>query len=177
MFISTKDTKLIAMHDVEWQCRRKAKGLDKLDYWTWLKTVTTEDDKGVKSYDFSGEDYEIIETNAPLSFTETIDGKKVEKSFYETDYIHISPVSGTHYHLKYVDNKIVKDEPSLKDCQDKAMWATVRKTRDMKLEETDYFALQDQPSMSDNMKNYRKNLRNVPQDQSDPYNITWPSKP
>ena len=151
--------------------------MSKPEYWVWLKTVTTEDDNGVKSYDFSGEDYEIIETDAPLSFTETIDGKEVEKSFYETDYIHSNPVSGTHYHLKYVDNKIVKDDASLKDCQDKAMWAAVRKTRDMKLEETDYLALQDQPSMADNMKNYRKNLRNVPQDQSDPYNITWPSKP
>ena len=177
MYISCKGNVLQQIHETEWQCRMLSKGMSKPEYWVWLKTVTTEDDNGVKSYDFSGEDYEIIETDAPLSFTETIDGKEVEKSFYETDYIHSNPVSGTHYHLKYVDNKIVKDDASLKDCQDKAMWATVRKTRDMKLEETDYFALQDQPSMSDNMKNYRKNLRNVPQDQSDPYNITWPSKP
>ena len=175
MFISTKDTKLIAMHDVEWQCRREAKDFSKSDYWIWLKTVTTEDDKGVKSYDFSGEDYEIVETNAPLSFTETIDGLEVEKSFYETGYVHISHVSGTHYHLKYVDGKIVKDDDSLKDCKDNAMWATVRKTRNMKLEETDYLALQDQPAMTNDMKVYRQNLRDITT-QSDPYNITWPAK-
>lgn len=175
MYIATKNSELIALHEVEWQCRCRAKGLSKPEYWAWLKTVTNEDDKGVQSYDFSSEDYEIVETNAPLSFTETIDGREVEKSFYETGYIHISRVSGTHYHLKYVDGKIVKDDDSLKDCKDNAMWATVRKTRNMKLEETDYLALQDQPVMTNDMKVYRQNLRDITT-QSDPYNITWPAK-
>ena len=58
MFIATKDTKVIAIHEVEWQCRRNAKGLSKPEYWTWLESVTTEGENGFKSYDFSGEDYE-----------------------------------------------------------------------------------------------------------------------
>ena len=175
MYISCKGNVLQQIHETEWQCRMLSKGMSKPEYWVWLKTVTTEDDNGVKSYDFSGEDYEIIETDAPLSFTETIDGREVEKSFYETGYIHISRVSGTHYHLKYVDGKIVKDDDSLKDCKDNAMWATVRKTRNMKLEETDYLALQDQPAMTNDMKVHRQNLRDITT-QSDPYNITWPAK-
>ena len=71
MFIATKDTKVIAIHEVEWQCRRRAKGLDKSDYWAWLATVTSEDENGHKTYDFSGEDYEIVETDAPLSYEST----------------------------------------------------------------------------------------------------------
>ena len=61
MFIATKDTKVTAIHEVEWQCRRNAKGLDKSAYWTWLESVTSEDENGHQSYDFSGEDYEIVE--------------------------------------------------------------------------------------------------------------------
>ena len=81
MFIATKDTKLIAIHEVEWQCRKNAKGLSKPSYWTWLDTVTTEDENGVKTYDFSGEDYEIVETEVDVRefyqschIKETIDG-------------------------------------------------------------------------------------------------------
>ena len=62
MYIATKDKKLIAIHETEWQCRRNAKGLSKPEYWTWLESVTTEDENGVKTYDFSGEDYKIVET-------------------------------------------------------------------------------------------------------------------
>ncbi len=46
MYIATKDTKLIVLHETEWQCRRKAKGLDKSEYWTWLATITTQDEHG-----------------------------------------------------------------------------------------------------------------------------------
>ena len=61
MFIATKDTKVTAIHETEWQCRKNAKGLSKPEYWTWLESVTTE---GVS--DYSGEDYEIIETEVDV---------------------------------------------------------------------------------------------------------------
>ena len=51
MFIATKDAKVIAIREVEWQCRRNAKGLSKPEYWTWLATVTSGDPP---VYDFSG---------------------------------------------------------------------------------------------------------------------------
>ena len=54
MFIAIKDTKVIAIHETEWQCRRKAKGLSKPEYWSWLATVTSGDPP---VSDFSGEDY------------------------------------------------------------------------------------------------------------------------
>jgi|TARA_R100000458_G_C8198903_1_gene190052 hypothetical protein len=42
----------------------------------------------------------------------------------------------------------------------------IRMLRNQKLEETDMYALQD-VELSEDMKNYRKNLRNVPQDYSE----------
>ena len=54
MFIAVKETKIISIHEVEWACRQRVKGLSKPEYWTWLKTVTSEDENGFKIYDFSG---------------------------------------------------------------------------------------------------------------------------
>ena len=76
MFIAIKDTKVIAIHELDWQCRRRAKGLDKSDYWTWLESVTTE---GIP--DYSGEDYEIVETDAPYLAPVPLRGKSNEPSY------------------------------------------------------------------------------------------------
>jgi len=73
MYISHKSNKIQSIEDTEWQCRRVTKGMSLTEYWTWLETVTSEDENGVKSYDFSGEDYEIVETDAPLSYESTDD--------------------------------------------------------------------------------------------------------
>ena len=176
MFIAIKDTKLIAIHEVEWQCRRKAKGLDKSAYWTWLETVTSEDENGYKTYDFSGEDYEIVETDAPLSYeTKDSEDNDITVTFNESGHIHEG-----HYHLKWdaTNKKIVKDDDALSACQTADKWKNVRADRNRRLEETDFMALSDtSPSMSNDMKLYRQKLRNIPQENSDPDNITWPTKP
>ena len=54
-------------------------------------------------------------------------------------------------------------------------WKTVRKTRDELLAKTDWRASSDL-TLSDDWKNYRQALRDVPT-QSDPYNIAWPTEP
>ena len=173
MFIATKDTKVIAIHEVEWQCRRKAKGLNKSDYWTWLATVTSGDPP---VYDFSGEDYEIIETNTPLSYqTKDSYNNDVTISFNQSGHI-VSDLEGTHYHLKWDGSKIIKDDDALTAYQTAEKWKRIRSDRNRRLAETDYFALSDQ-TMTDKMKTYRKKLRDVPKDNSDPDNIAWPSKP
>lgn len=48
--------------------------------------------------------------------------------------------------------------------------------RDNLLLETDKYAVGDR-SMSDEMRNYRQALRDVPQQSGFPDNITWPTKP
>jgi hypothetical protein len=167
MFIATKGTKIIAIHEVEWQCRRSAKGLSKPEYWTWLKSVTSEDDNGTKSYDFSGEDYEIVETDAPLSYQ---DDKGNTISFHQSGHIE-----GRNYFLKWDGSKIVKDDTALTAYQTAYQWKRIRNDRNRRLAETDYLALKDN-TLSADMKTYRQALRDVPK-QTDPDNITWPSKP
>ena len=169
MYIATKDKKLIAIHEVEWQCRRKAKGLDKSAYWTWLTSVTSGDPP---VYDFSGEDYEIVETDAPLSYQDKDkDGNDITVLFTTSGHIHEG-----HYHLKWDGSKIVKDDDALKECQTAEKWKDIRADRKRKLEETDYLSLNDN-TLTDPYKAYRAELRQIPQTQSDPFNITWPNKP
>ena len=55
-------------------------------------------------------------------------------------------------------------------------WTAVRRDRDRKLAETDYLALSDSTLASD-MKTYRQALRDVPEDNADPDDISWPTKP
>jgi len=172
MFIATKDTKVIAVHEVEWQCRRNAKGLSKPEYWTWLATVTSGDPP---VYDFSGEDYEIVETDAPLSYQgKDSDGNDVTISFNQSGHI-VSDLDGTHYHLKWDGSKIVKDDTALTAYQTAEKWKSIRSDRNRRLAETDYLSLKDN-TLSADMKTYRQALRDIPK-QTDPDNITWPSKP
>ena len=179
MFIAVKNTKVLTINQTEWQCRRKAKGLDKSAYWTWLATVTSEDENGHESYDFSGEDYEIVETNAPLSYESTDDyGFPITVTFNESGHIHSEIETGQHYHLKWdaTNKKIVKDDDALKECQMQQQWKSVRKSRNRLLADTDYLALSDN-TLTDPYKAYREELRQVPQSQSDPFKIIWPTKP
>jgi len=175
MFLAIKDTKILSIEDTDWECRRMAKGFSLPEYWTWLETVTSEDEKGHKSYDFSGEDYEIVETDSPLSYESTGDeGNPITVSFNQSGHI-VSDLEGTHYHLKWDGSKIVKDDDALTAYQTAEKWKSVRDDRNRRLAETDYLALKDN-TLSANWKTYRQALRDVPS-QSDPDNITWPTKP
>ena len=55
-------------------------------------------------------------------------------------------------------------------------WGEVRAGRDRLLSRTDFHALSD-VTMTDEMKTYRQALRDVPADNSDPDDISWPTKP
>ena len=55
-------------------------------------------------------------------------------------------------------------------------WIKLRLERDSKLAETDWWASSDL-TMSDAQKDYRKALRDLPANTSDPKSPTWPSKP
>ena len=173
MFIAIKDTKVIAIHEVEWKCRRQAKDVSSSEYWTWLESITTEDEKRNKTYDFSGEDYEIVETDAPLSYESTDeDGNTRTISFYESGYMRNDGTCS----LKWDGTKIVKDDTAKAEWELAEEWKRIRIQRNRLLAETDYLALKDN-TLSTAMKEYRDKLRSVPQDNSDPYNITWPTKP
>ena len=56
------------------------------------------------------------------------------------------------------------------------MWEGVRVRRNRALKNSDVMALQDRV-MTEEQKTYRHALRDLPKTQSDPFNITWPTKP
>ena len=176
MFIAIKDSKLIAIHEVEWQCRRGAKGLSKPEYWTWLETVTTEDENGVKTYDFSG-----VETDAPLSYESTVDGIISTISFNESGHIH---QDGT-FSLKWdaSKKKIVKDDTAKAAYDLAEEWKQIRAERTRLLAETDWVVIKARENggqVPAAWKTYRVALRDIPSEQSDKTKyseITWPTRP
>ena len=167
MYIAIKDTKIIGIHEVEWECRREAKGLDTPSYGTWLATVTSGDPP---VSDFSGEDYEIVETDAPLPT--------------ESGYIS-STIDGTSYHLKWDASKkeIVKDDTAKAAWELEQEWKQIRKKRTRLLEETDWVVIKARENggqVPAAWKTYRVALRDLPAEQSDKTkysDITWPTQP
>ena len=176
MYIATKDTKVIAIHETEWQCRRKAKGLSKPEYWTWLESVTTEDVP-----DYSGEDYEIVETEAPLSYESTVDGITSTISFNESGHIH----SDGTYSLKWDASKkeVVADDTTKSTWELAEEWKRIREQRTRLLSESDWTQGGDSPLTTQKKSDwakYRTSLRTLPEDQSSKTkysDITWPTKP
>lgn len=62
------------------------------------------------------------------------------------------------------------------DLTDEEYWAEIRASRDIKLAETDHYALSD-VTMSENMKTYRQALRDLPASKTKPSEIVFPTKP
>ena len=192
MYISHKNNVIQQIDEVEWNCRRKTKGLDKPEYWTWLDSVTTD---GV--VDYSGETgYTIVEC---------IDENVQARLDQLSDYISITPLKRT-YNIKYYTSKrdaeeILDDEGKSHDPKqyvqshfvgdDSAKdarilsdeWTRIRTERDRLLTESDWTQANDTP-LSDayvaKWKTYRTSLRDLPSDQSSKTkysDITWPTKP
>ena len=176
MFIATKDTKVISIHEVEWQCRRSVKEMTRTEYWTWLESVTTE---GVP--DYSGEDYEVVETDAPLSYESTVDGVTSTISFNKSGHIH---EDGT-YSLKWDATKkeIVKDDTAKAAWELAEEWKQIRRERTRLLAETDWVVIKARENggqVPTAWKTYRVALRDLPAEQSDATKyseITWPTQP
>ena len=170
MFIATKDTKVIAIHEVEWQCRRNAKGLSKPEYWTWLESVTTEDENGFKSYDFSGEDYEIVETEVDV------------QGFYQSGHI-TNTIDGTSYHLSWDGTTVSADDTAKSTWELAEEWKRIRTERTRLLSESDWTQGADSPLTTQQKSDwavYRTSLRTLPEDQSSVTSysdINWPTKP
>ena len=204
MYISHKSNVIQHIEELEWNCRRKTKGLDKSEYWTWLDSVTTvtgtpPDTETI--IDLSGETgYTIVEC------TDEDVGKRLrELNSYISDTL-----GGTVYNIKYYaskrDSEIVdvaahKDE----DGKDVAAtyvqthfigddstrdarllsdeWTNIRRERDRLLANSDWTQGADSPLASGKKTEwatYRTKLRDVPKDQKDKTtyaSITWPSEP
>ena len=195
MFISHKSNVLQTVHETEWQCRRKVKGLDKSEYWAWLDSVTSGDPPVV---DLSGETgYTIVECR-----DEDVQARLVQLD----DYINSNRMPGEAlvYNIKYYASK--RDAEEIKDFEGNShdpkqyvsshfvgqddtkdarilaeKWANVRAERDVKIAATDWRVIvaseSDEGSdLPTKWKTYRTNLRDITE-QADPDNITWPTEP
>tara|TARA_R100001594_G_scaffold16247_2_gene33606 strand:- start:236 stop:781 length:546 start_codon:yes stop_codon:yes gene_type:complete len=181
MFISHKSNNIKIIQDRESECLRLSKGMTLSEYWTWIETITDAD--GVVTY--PSEDFTIVECT-----DENVQERLIQLSDYQAEGIYnikyyaskrdaeeiLNNEGKSHDPKQYVSSHFVPDD-SAKDARLLAdKWARVRSQRDRKLAETDYLALGDN-TLSADMKTYRSKLRSVPQDNSDPDDITWPTKP
>ena len=188
MFISHKSNVIQHIRDTEWQCRRMTKGMSKDEYWTWIETITSGDPPVA---DYSGETgYTIVECT-----DENVEARLVQLNDYHNNKV---------YNIKYYASK--RDAEEIKDSEGNSLdpkqyvqshfvgqddtrdariladkWADIRTRRNRELTESDWVvvkAKEEHPNASipSDWVDYRTELRDITK-QSDPDNITWPTKP
>ena len=81
-------------------------------------------------------------------------------------------VEGGKVYSVRVESTTTEEQTNLTNVK----WAEVRKVRDTLLSQSDWRALSD-VTLSDAWRTYRQELRDVPNTQSDPFNITFPTPP
>ena len=192
MYISHKSNVLQTFHETEWQCRRNTKGLNKPEYWTWLDSVTSGDPPVA---DYSGETgYTIVECT-----DEAVQARLVQLD----DYVS-NELEGITYNIKYYASKrdaeeILDDEGNSHDPKQYVQshfvpqddtrdarilaekWANIRTRRNRELTDSDWVVVKAKEehinaSIPSDWVDYRTELRDITK-QSDPDNITWPTKP
>ena len=187
MYISHKANVIQVIEDVEWQCRRKTKGITKPEYWAWIETITSGDPPVIT---YPSEDFTIVECtdeDVQARLAQLNDYQDNFKGVYNIKYYAskrdaeeiLDDDGKSHDPKQYVQSHFIGDDTA----KDKRIldeeWVEIRKERTRLLAETDHHALSDQ-TLSDDMKTYRKSLRDLPSAQSSKTkysDITWPTKP
>ena len=177
MFLSHKSNVIQHIHESEWECRRMSKGMSKPEYGAWLETITSGDYPVIT---YPSEDFTIVECT----------DENVQERLVQLDSYISRKLEGTTYNIKYYVSKRDSEIDGVKShfigddtAKDKRLldeeWVRIRKERTRLLGDTDHHALSDQ-TLSDDMKAYRKSLRDLPSAQSSKTkysDITWPTKP
>ena len=192
MYISHKSNVLQTFHETEWQCRRNTKGLNKPEYWTWLDSVTSGDPPVA---DYSGETgYTIVEctdedVQARLGQLDDYVSNELEGITYNIKYYAskrdaeeiLDDEGNSHDPKQYVQSHFVPQDDT-RDARILAeKWANIRTRRNRELTDSDWVvvkAKEEHPNASipSDWVDYRTELRDITK-QSDPDNITWPTKP
>ena len=119
------------------------------------------------SFSVAGPNADFLTENNVVELVQTLTYTRPTQKLTTVDaYVD----SGKVYTVK-VESTTSDEQTDLTNQQ----WVNVRSERDLKLQETDWRASSDL-TLSDTWKTYRQALRDVPT-QSDPFNITWPTKP
>tara|TARA_R100000329_G_scaffold65662_6_gene58028 strand:+ start:1198 stop:1635 length:438 start_codon:yes stop_codon:yes gene_type:complete len=120
------------------------------------------------SFSSTGINADFLSANNVVEFIETLTFTAPTQKLSTVDaYVQ----DGKAYNVK-VESTTADEQAALKTQE----WKIVRNRRNSLLEETDWRASSDL-TLSDAWKNYRNELRQIPQTQTDPYNITWPTEP
>ena len=192
MYISHKSNVLQTFHETEWQCRRNTKGLNKPEYWTWLDSVTSGDPPVA---DYSGETgYTIVEctdedVQARLGQLDDYVSNELEGITYNIKYYAskrdaeeiLDDDGKSHDPKQYVQSHFIGDDTAKDKRILEEKWANIRSRRNRLLTESDWVvvkAKEEHPNASipSDWVDYRTELRDITK-QSDPDNITWPTKP
>ena len=182
MYISHKSNVIQAVHELEWKCRMITKGMNNNEYHEWVDSITStsgksEDGDLVSTTDYSGETgYTIVEcTDEDVEQRLVQLNEYIKNGVYNIKYYATkrdSEIDGVKSH--FIGDDTAKDARILDE-----EWVEIRKERTRLLGDTDHHALSDQ-TLSDDMKTYRKSLRDLPSAQSSKTkysDITWPTKP
>ena len=183
MFISHKSNVIQHIQDLEWDCRRKSKGMTKPEYWAWVETITSGDPPVVT---YPSEDFTIVECR-----DEDVQARLIQLSDYVTTAMPGIPKA---YNIKYYASKRDSEIDGVKshfigddEAKDARLlaeeWKRIRSERTRLLAETDWTQGGDSP-LTDAKKTawatYRTSLRTLPEDQKSKTkysDITWPTKP
>ena len=156
-------------------------------------------DTRTEEKDENGNDVITFGFDSGFSYVECTDEDVLTRIEQLDSYVKIMFVTESIYNIKWSDSKVnceevldidgksqspkvhvkshFKGDDTAKDARLLAdKWTAVRRDRDRKLTETDYLALSDS-TLASNMKTYRQALRDVPADNADPDDISWPVKP
>ena len=182
MYISHKSNVIQAVHGLEWKCRMITKGMNNNEYHEWVDSITStsgksEDGDLVSTTDYSGETgYTIVEcTDEDVEQRLVQLNEYIKNGVYNIKYYAAkrdSEIDGVKSH--FIGDDTTKDKRILDE-----EWVRIRTERTRLLGDTDHHALSDQ-TLSDDMKTYRKSLRDLPSAQSSKTkysDITWPTKP
>ena len=185
MFISHKSNTIQYTHETEWKCRMLSKGMSTSEYWAWEASITSGDPPVIT---YPSEDFTIVECT-----DEDVRARLAQLNDYQAEGVYnikyyvskrdaeeiLNPENESYDPKQYVKSHFVPDDTA----RDKRLldeeWKLIRTERTRLLAETDHHALSDQ-TLSDDMKTYRKSLRDLPSDQSSKTkysDITWTTKP
>ena len=186
MFISHKSNVIQHIEETDWNCRRKTKDMTKPEYWAWLESVTTDD-----VVDYSGETgYTMVEctdedVNARLEQLSEYQAAGVYNIKYyasKRDAEEILDIDGKSQDPKvYVQSHFVGDDTAKDKRILEEKWAEIRRRRNRLLTESDWVVVKAKEthanaSIPSDWVDYRTELRDITK-QSDPDDITWPTKP
>ena len=184
MYISHKNNVIQSVYETEWQCRRMAKGISRPEYWTWITSITTQDENGHDVVTYPSEDFTIVECT-----DEDVSARLSQLGEYSADGVHnikwsdskVSAVTGQDMAGEDITIQThFSGDDSAKDARLLAEeWTRIRNERTRLLADTDWMAGTD-TTLNVVWKAYRKELRDLPDDQSSKTSfadIVWPTKP